>query len=199
MISIEENLNIYFPLDLKPRQQQIEMLNFTKNAINNNKRFIMLNAPLGSGKSYFSIMFMNWYRNYLDNNAKFDIITNSKILQDQYRNDFDFINDLRGQSNYRCDRHRTDCRTGKELNKSLKQIPCTNCQYDIDRQKWMTGDVSLTNFHLYNSFAFYVSEILDSRKANVLIIDEAHLFEETFCSYISISCTYRIVIRSLFC
>lgn len=193
MISIEENLNIYFPLDLKPRQQQIEMLNFTKNAINNNKRFIMLNAPLGSGKSYFSIMFMNWYRNYLDNNAKFDIITNSKILQDQYRNDFDFINDLRGQSNYRCDRHRTDCRTGKELNKSLKQIPCTNCQYDIDRQKWMTGDVSLTNFHLYNSFAFYVSEILDSRKANVLIIDEAHLFEETFCSYISIKLSPKLL------
>ena len=26
MIPIEENLNIYFPLDLKPRDQQIEML-----------------------------------------------------------------------------------------------------------------------------------------------------------------------------
>jgi len=193
MIQIEENLNIYFPMDLKPRRQQIEMLEMTKKSINGGKKFILLNAPVGSGKSFYVSMMANFYRNYVNSNAKFDIITNSKILQEQYKRDFDFINDLRGQSNYRCARHRTDCHTGKEMNKALKQGPCGICNYDNDRQKWVTGDISLTNFHLYNSFAFYVSEIMDSREANVLIVDEAHLFEEVFCDFISIKLSAKIL------
>ena len=194
MIEIEKDLNIYFPIDLIPRDQQIEMLNYTKHSINNGKKFILMNAPTGSGKSMFVVaMLCNWYKNYVNSESKFDIITNSKILQEQYKSDFDFINDLRGQSNYKCNKHNTDCRTGKELNKSLKQMPCGSCPYDADRQKWMDGDISLTNFHLYNSFAFYVSEILNQRNANVLIVDEAHVFEEVFCDYISIKLSAKLL------
>ena len=193
MIKIDEELSIYYPLKYKPRDQQIEMLNFTKNSINSGKKFILLNAATGSGKSYYTIMMSNWYKTYINKSAKFDIITNSKILQEQYKNEFDFIHDLRGQSNYKCSRHNTDCRTGKELNKASKQMPCGSCPYDADKEAWINGDISLTNFHLFNSFAFFVPETLNVRSANVLFLDEAHSMEEVFCDFISVKLSPRIL------
>lgn len=194
MISIDEELKIYFPLKFKPRDQQIEMFNMTKHSINNGKKFILLNSPTGSGKSYFVMMFANWYRNYCNqNNPKFDIITNSKILQQQYKDEFDFIHDLRGQQNYKCVRHNSDCRTGKELNKTTKQMPCLSCPYDAAKESWIKGDISLTNFHLYNSFAFFVPGTLLERSANVLIVDEAHDYESVFCDFISFKLSPRIL------
>jgi len=193
MIEIEKNLKIYFPLDLKPRPQQIEILNFTKRSINNGKKFILINAPTGSGKSYYVMMLSNWYKNYVNEEAKIDIITNSKILQSQYKDDFDFIADLRGQSNYKCKRHKTDCHTGKEMNKSTKQMPCGKCPYDAARKKWIESEISLTNFHLFNSFAFYVRDNFEKRSPNVLIIDEAHDFESVFCDFISVKLSGRIL------
>lgn len=194
MIKIDEELSIYFPLKFKPRPQQIEIFNLVKKSINSGKKFILLNSPTGSGKSYLAIMIANYYRNYISNTAKFDIITNSKILQQQYKDEFDFIHDLRGQSNYKCSRHNTDCRTGKELNKATKQMPCGACPYDVDKEAWIDGSASLTNFHLFNSFAFFVPEkTLNMRSANVLIVDEAHDFESVFCDFISVKLSPRIL------
>jgi len=193
MISIDDELKIYYPLKFKPRDQQIEIFNLTKESINNGKKFVLLNAPTGSGKSYFAMMFMNWYKNYVNTSAKFDIITNSKLLQQQYKDEFDIIKDLRGQSNYKCSRHHTDCRTGKELNKAAKQMPCGSCPYDAAKDAWIEGDVSLTNFHLFNSFAFFVQSTLIERGANVLIVDEAHDFESVFCDFISVKLSPRIL------
>jgi Rad3-related DNA helicase len=194
MIKIDEELSIYYPLKFKPRPQQIEIFNLVKKSINNGKKFILLNSPTGSGKSYFAMMFMNWYRNYCNQNSpKFDIITNSKILQQQYKDEFDFIDDLRGQSNYKCMRHHTDCRSGKELNKTSKLMPCGGCPYDEAKRNWVGGSVSLTNFHLYNSFAFFVPTTLLERGANVLIVDESHLLEEVFCDFISVKLSPRIL------
>jgi Rad3-related DNA helicase len=193
MVKINDDINIYYPLKLKPRLQQVEMLEKTIKSINNGKKYILINAPTGSGKSYYAIMFFNWYKNFINTNAKFDIITNSKILQKQYSDEFNFINDLRGQSNYKCIRHNTDCRTGKELNRATKHMGCDSCPYDIDKNKWIVGDISLTNFHLYNSFAFYVPETIESRSPNVLIVDEAHDFESVFCDFISVKLSPRIL------
>jgi len=183
MIKINDNLNIYFPLELKPREQQIEALEFTKKSINNGKKNILLNLPTGAGKSYFIIMFANWYKNFINNNAKFDIITNSKILQSQYVNDFPFIKSLKGTSNYYCDFHKTNCSEGKELNKVLKRV-CNNCPYDYAKRMWIDSDIGSSNFALFISLALY-TENLEQKNSNVLIIDEAHDFESVFCDFIS--------------
>lgn len=183
MIKINDNLNIYFPLELKPREQQIEALQFTKKSINNGKKNILLNLPTGAGKSYFIIMFANWYKNFINNNAKFDIITNSKILQSQYVNDFPFIKSLKGTSNYYCDFHKTNCSEGKELNKVLKRV-CNNCPYDYAKRMWIDSDIGSSNFALFISLALY-TENLEQKNSNVLIIDEAHDFESVFCDFIS--------------
>jgi Rad3-related DNA helicase len=180
----------YFPLDLKPRKQQIDALNFCKTSIKDGKKYMMLNIPTGGGKSYFVIMFANWYKNMINKNAKFDIITNSKLLQDQYINDFSFIRNLKGKSNYYCSFHGTSCLEGKELNKILKR-KCNHCPYDLSKKKWINSDISMSNFALYISMILYTDNI-NRRKTNVLIVDESHDFENVFCDLISITINKHI-------
>ncbi len=184
MTKISETLNIKFPLKLKPRDQQIDGFNFLRNSINNGKKYCLLNLPTGGGKSYLAIMFINWYLNYVNISAKFDILTNSKILQEQYLKENKFIKDYRGRANYYCDPHDTDCSKGHEICKTLGPT-CTDCPYEIAKKSWQASTIGLTNFHLFDTVALYVKTILQDRDSNVLIIDEAHDFESIFNSYIS--------------
>jgi ATP-dependent DNA helicase DinG len=191
MIKINDNLTVYYPLELVPRSQQIDALNFCKETINNGKKFMLLNMPTGSGKSYFVTMFANWYKNFVNKNAKIDILTNSKILQDQYIKDFPFISNLKGRKNYWCEHHKTDCSEGKELNKVLKRI-CYECPYDNAKLRWKQSEIAITNFALFLSLSLFTPTIQE-KDSNVLIIDEAHDFESIFCDYISIKLNPRIL------
>ena len=184
MINIDGKVDIHFPMEMKPRPQQIDLLQKCKKTINNGKKYILINAPTGSGKSYFAVMFSNWYRNGVDENAKIDIITNTKLLQEQYHDSFDFIHVLKGQSNYRCSENNCNCQEGKELNAILKK-KCSSCPYDTAKVAWMIGEMGITNFHMFNSFSMYQHQIIEERNSNVLIIDEAHSFESVFCDFLS--------------
>ncbi|NPV12888.1 MAG: DEAD/DEAH box helicase family protein [Ignavibacteria bacterium] len=181
------NINIYFPLKLKPREQQLEALNFLKQSINNGKRYCLLNLPTGSGKSYLIMMFANWYRNFVNKYAKFDILTNSKILQNQYINEFPFIKDYRGKSNFYCDPHDTTVNNGKSICSVLGPYCGIECPYENAKKIWQDSDIGLTNFHLFNTIAIYAKKILEGRDSHVLVIDEAHDFESVFCDFITIS------------
>jgi Rad3-related DNA helicase len=185
MIKINDDVNIFYPLNLPPRKQQIDGLNFTKSCLNNSKKFILMNLPTGIGKSYYTIMFINYYLNFVNENAKFDILTNSKILQKQYIKEYPFITNLEGRSNYQCDPHDTNCEIGKEICKTLGPMCKLDCPYDYAKEQWINSKISLTNFHLFNTFALYAKHNLVERNANVLIIDEAHDFESVFCDYIT--------------
>jgi len=185
MIQINDKLKIYFPLKLNPRKQQIEALEFTKNVINNGNKYCCLNLSMGVGKSYYAMMFINWYLNTINENAKFDILTNSKILQKQYIKEFPFIKNYEGRSNYHCDVYDGNCSTSHEICK-IQGPHCTDCPYEIAKKAWQSSEIGLTNFHLFNTIALYVRTILDGRDSNVLIIDESHDFEEVFCNYISV-------------
>lgn len=191
MLKINDNLNIYFPLKLVPREQQLEALEFLKKSINSGKKYCLLNLPTGSGKSYLVMMFANWYKNFVNENAKFDIITNSKVLQKQYIREYPFIKNYEGRSNYFCDPHDTDCLKGYEICKVLGPKCNMNCPYERAKRQWQKSDIGLTNFHLFNTIFLYVSSIFEERFSNVLIIDEAHDFESVFCDFISISLSVR--------
>lgn len=177
--------NIYFDIKYVPKDYQINALDFIKKSIISGKRYILLNLPTGTGKSFISVgMFANWYKNFVNSSAKFDILTNSKVLQQQYLKDFNFINNYKGRSNYYCDKYDTDCANGKELCRILKS-PCDSCPYDIAKNKWIAGDIGLTNFHLFNTLSLYQTDLLKRRNGNVLIIDESHDFESVFSDFLS--------------
>ena len=78
-------------LKYNPRREQQETLDFIdleykKNPLN---KFFLLNLPVGTGKSHLALMLADWYRKTVNRMARVDIITNSKLLQDQYADTYD--------------------------------------------------------------------------------------------------------------
>ena len=137
-------------------------------------------------------MFINWYLNHINEDAKFDILTNSKILQKQYVDEFPFIANFKGRANYYCSPYDCNCEQGMEMCTVLRK-QCTDCPYKKARESWFASQISLTNFHLYNTMNFFADALIKRRNGNVLIIDEAHDFESIFSDFISISISSRVM------
>ena len=183
----------------KPRKEQKEALSFIESEYQKNKlnKFFLLNLPVGSGKSHLALMISDWYKKNVNRNAKVDIITNSKILQDQYSGTYESISDLKGKENYECEQYSCSCSQGGEFNR-LNKTSCESCPYNSSRESFISGGISLTNFYLYILYAIYNPKLMESRDARVLIVDEAHEFDDVMSDFISIKITEAIVKRFKF-
>jgi Rad3-related DNA helicase len=177
-------------LKYEPRPQQVEILDFVKKSIDSDKKFMMIDAPTGVGKSFAAVMIADWYSKEVNPDAKIDILTNSKILQDQYTKDFDFISSIKGSNSYWCRHNMMQCGESKAFNK-LKNSKCQACPHSIAQSAFVNSRIGLTNFHLITAYSMYSPDILQERGARLLIIDEAHAFEETFCDFISSTFSQR--------
>ena len=177
--------------DLKytPRPEQTQALDFIEKEFKENGdvlKYFMLDLPVGVGKSYLAFMFMDWYMKNINKSAKFDVLTNSKILQEQYTQDFDSISNLWGKNNYQCSDYDCSCAEGKEFSK-LNKTKCESCPYDSAREGYLRDRINLSNFHLYTLLTIYNEDMMAQRESNVLIIDEAHDFEQVVSDFISIN------------
>jgi Rad3-related DNA helicase len=188
-MSFKKDLSKY-----KPRKEQKEALEFIDSEWNRNKlnKFFLLNLPVGSGKSHLALMISDWYRKNVNKMAKIDIITNSKILQDQYSDTYESISDLKGKENYECESYSCSCAQGSEFNR-LNKTSCESCPYTYARESFISGGMSLTNFYLYILYAIYNPKLIESRDARVLIVDEAHEFDDVMSDFISIKITENTV------
>lgn len=178
----------------KPRKEQREALEFINEQWNKNKsnKFYLLNLPVGCGKSLLALMISDWYKKNVSKFARVDIITNSKILQDQYSNTFESISDLKGKENYECESYSCSCAQGAEFNR-LNKTTCESCPYSNARENYISGGISLTNFYLYILYAIYNQKLMESRGARVLIVDESHDFDDVMSDFISIKMTDTII------
>ena len=193
-MSLKTDLAIY-----KPRKEQRDALEFINSEYQKNKtnKFYLLNLPVGIGKSYLALMISDWYKKNVSKFARVDIITNSKILQDQYEDTFESISGLRGKENYECEAYSCSCAQGAEFNR-LNKTSCEECPYSGARENYISGGVSLTNFYLYILYAIYNPKLMESRGARVLIVDEAHDFDDVMSDFVSIKITETIVKRMKF-
>jgi len=178
----------------KPRKEQREALAFIDAEYKKNptNKFFLLDLPVGTGKSHLAIMIADWYRKNVSKFAKVDIITNSKILQDQYANTYMSINDLKGKENYECETYSCSCAQGAEFNR-LNKTTCESCPYSAAREGYMQGGISLSNFYLYILYAMYNQKFMENRGAKVLIVDESHDFDDVMSDFVSIKITESIV------
>ena len=178
----------------KPRKEQKEALSFIEAEYQKNKlnKFFLLNLPVGSGKTHLALMIADWYKKNVNRMARVDIITNSKILQDQYSGEYESICDLKGKENYECQSYSCSCAQGSEFNR-LNKTSCESCPYSNARESYISGGVSLTNFYLYILYAMYNPKLMESRDARVLIVDEAHEFDDVMSDFVSIKITEIIV------
>lgn len=193
-MSLKKDLDKFFP-----RKEQQDCINFIDETYKNNKdvKFFLLNLPVGIGKSHLSLMIADWYSKNINYGSKFDIITNSKILQDQYTTTYDSISDLKGKDNYYCSEFACSCAQGMEFNR-LKKSNCKSCPYNTARDGFISGKLSLTNFYLYTLYALYMPKMLELRGANVLIVDECHEYDDVMSNFISIKMTDLIIKRLKF-
>jgi len=181
-------------LKYQPRKEQQECIDFIDAEYKKNKenKFFLLNLPVGTGKSHLALMIADWYLKNVNGNAKFDVITNSKILQDQYVETYESINDLKGKENYECAQYSCSCAQGNEFNR-LNKSSCDFCPHSGARDGYVSGRMSLTNFYLYILFQLYMTKMMDSRGGNVLIVDEAHDFDDVMSDFITIKITEFVV------
>lgn len=193
-MSFRKDLSSY-----KPRKVQREALEFIDTEYKNNplNKFFLLNLPTGSGKSHLALMITDWYRKNVNRASRVDIITNSKILQDQYADTYGSIADLRGKENYECESYSCSCAQGQEFNR-LNKTKCESCPHTNARNSYISGGISLTNFYLYILYSIYNPKLMESRGANVLIVDEAHDFDDVMSDFISIKITDNIIRRFKF-
>lgn len=193
-MSLKKDLSKY-----KPRKEQKNALNFIDETYRNNKKskFFLMDLPVGVGKSYLALMIADWYRKNVSKMARIDIITNSKILQDQYSDTYKSIADLKGKENYECAQYSCSCAQGAEFNR-LNKTSCETCPYKNARESFINGGMSLTNFYLYILYAIYNPKLMESRGARVLIVDEAHEFDDVMSDFISIKITENIIKRYKF-
>jgi len=188
-MSLTKDLNKFIP-----RQQQQECIDFINSEYIKNKenKFFLLNLPVGVGKSHLSLMIADWYSKNVNRSAKFDIITSGKLLQDQYVETYDSINDLKGKENYECVQYGCSCAQGNEFNR-LNKTNCEACPHSGARDGYVSGRISLTNFYLYILFQLYMTKMMDSRGSNVLIVDECHDFDDVMSDFITIKITETVI------
>jgi ATP-dependent DNA helicase DinG len=193
-MSLKTDLALY-----KPRKEQKEVLGFISETIKNKSdtKFFLLNLPPGIGKSHLALMIADWYQKNVSRTAKVDIITNSKMLQDQYADTYSSISDLKGKENYECETYSCSCSQGAEFNR-LNKTQCEACPYNSARESFISGNISLTNFYLYILYAIYNPKLLESRGGSVLIVDESHEFDDVMSDFISIKMTENIIKRLKF-
>lgn len=90
----EQQIDTCFPKQ-SFREGQREAIQYIVKSFNNGNKFVILECPVGGGKSAIGMTMAN-----MANNSYYLTIT--KILQDQLVADFDNIVDLKGRSSYSC-------------------------------------------------------------------------------------------------
>lgn len=122
--------------------------------------------PVATGKSRCVTMLANWLEKTLKSSVA--IITNTKMLQDQYEADFPWITLLKGSNAYPCRKNPgKDCGIVKSVVK--KYCNSTNdghsCTYLTQRQLAEESHSVIFNFHSY---------FFNDMYRKVMVVDEAH-------------------------
>lgn len=190
------NLLSYFPDNYTPYDYQISALQQISNAIKNNKKFIVVVAPTGSGKSFISKCIANKTDNHSDEfyhacesyefndissgNGAF-ILTVTKKLQDQYIEFFDDIKACKGKQNFKCVcGNNITCDMGlcmEVKSKKYECLSCDGCPYYKQKKDAMQSKITVLN---YDQF-FSLEQPLTER--DVIICDEASELENKLVEY----------------
>ena len=179
------NFTSYFPFD-NPRSQQTEVLDFLEKHWDTKKVFV-IDAPTGVGKSGLAIAVARATMSGM-------ILTDTKALQDQYHADFEDIGDLRGKSNFACNRFAAMTADEAPCNSHeyIKKVCRGNrtCDYYNALDKAFGATAAITNYAMYFGFMQAHLRRLAERSIkaegpepqfslgrDVLICDEGHLLD----------------------
>jgi hypothetical protein len=195
MISYES----FFPFGAI-RDQQREAIEFALKQFEDGKRFVIIEAGTGVGKSAIGVTISralsSWMTPGEDYKRGAYFLTTQKILQEQYLDDFGGckgpMTSIKSSSNYQCKFHKKQsCGEGQRLLK-LEQDKTSrffrtcsfSCNYKEEKGKFMESPESITNFSYFMAETTYSGKLLPR---DVLVIDEAHNSDSELSKFIEVS------------
>ena len=201
---LEGGLEQFFPPKYKPNETQIHVLaKLNKAILQDHKKFIIINAPTGSGKSLIAKTLANYSKNpskeYIklvksykiydleepEERFRFGtaILTVTKALQHQYSTLFKDGEELRGKVNYPCAiNEELTCETGVCFyEKNQKKGCCKNncCPYYSQRNLAAINKCAFYNYALFNSLPCVI------KQKDILVCDEASELEDEIVGFYS--------------
>ena len=187
------------------RDQQDQAIQFAlDNCLNQNKRFIIIEAGTGVGKSAVGLTIARYLSEKMVNTAGlFEpgayFLTTQKILQEQYVKDFGGfggpMKSIKSSSNYTCNfNKKTSCgeslralRTADKGSRFWKA--CTfNCVYRTAKDGFLKSPEGVTNFPYFLAETQYAGKLTPRQ---VLVIDEAHNVDAQLSKFIEITISNR--------
>ena len=184
-----------FPEGYTPNEAQEHILNEISKALTLKKKYIIINAPTATGKSFISKTIANYSSDpsedyveavnnevFFKNNNKSDgkiykpfgtaILTVTKALQDQYVGLFPDGDALKGQANYPCIKDESlNCENGL-CNYIAKYKKNCACPYKQQRQKTLLNKCSFYNYSMFMSL------VPEAKHREFIICDEASELED---------------------
>lgn len=186
----------YFPFE-NAREEQIECLEYSIEYFSEGKKFVILECPVGVGKSAIAICLSSFFE---ENNELFEtksnksyILTTQKILQQQYVNDFSSkinLGNVWSKSDYKCQhRKNVSCKLSRFIAKmnpnEEESIKCKkHCVYERDKNIFLNGNISITNM---SYFLHNYDVLIKNEKRGLMIIDECHNLENEIINYVSLT------------
>ena len=160
----------FFPFS-EARPNQIKAIEWLAQQ---DKKYLLLEAPVGSGKSALAL----WFSRFLNNRANRAsyILTPQKILQTQYERSFTEIPQalvsLYGKNNYSCAGKNTTCDIG-----SLIKPRCENCPAKAALLAARDGGNVVLNYKLA-LLLFAFTDVFDKQYRSLMVLDECHTIED---------------------
>jgi ATP-dependent DNA helicase DinG len=182
------------------RDQQREAIEFALREFESGKRFVIIEAGTGVGKSAIGVCISRALSNWLPSKDEYKrgayFLTTQKILQEQYLDDFGGckgpMTSIKSSSNYQCKYHKKQsCGEGQRLLK-LEQDKTSrffrtcsfSCNYKEEKGKFMESPESITNFSYFLAETTYAGKLLPR---DVLVVDEAHNSDGELSKFIEVS------------
>jgi len=193
---MNKDINKHFPYK-KIREQQSEAIEFILDAVQEGKKYIVVEAGTGVGKSAIGLT-VSRLLSELEEHAQSTgayFLTTQKILQEQYVNDFGGfkgpMKSIKSSSNYTCNfNKKTSCgeslRALKTADKSGRFFKsCAfNCVYKKAKESFIASPEGVTNFPYFLAETQYSGKLTPRE---ILVIDEAHNIDSELSKFIEIT------------
>ncbi len=161
----------------KARDTQTEIIN---HVISSKKKYVMINAPCGIGKSYIGMTLGG----ILNNKCLY--LCTTKLLQDQIAKDFPEAFIMKGRNNYPCtlipELTAGDCgvKCGKYCRGEI------SCEYYRNKSRLMKEKYGVVNTSYYMSETNFAGKLSDYEDKYCVIVDEADTLESQLSDFISL-------------
>jgi ATP-dependent DNA helicase DinG len=189
----------FFPLAAKPYPSQEKILEVLKEGLASNKKFLLLRAPTGLGKSAVALTAALFYRSL---NKTSHLLVSRRFLQQQYLDEFKRLGlaNLWGKSHYPCPRARelgdslasaVDCLALKEPRPATyiaRHCAGGACPYLSAKETAAESAITMNNYESFLAHSQY-SGLLKAR--DLMIIDEAHALEDRLANFASLTIPLR--------